>query len=582
MAQKSGFFNALQVAGAYDRTYSADDYCDNLAVVIGNGVLRSTGDDLKVTASGLNLSVAAGRGWINGHYYYNDSVYSLPAVVPPTGGSRIDRVILRLNLALETRSVSLQYLTGTAGTSPVPPDITRSGDIYDLVLANITVAANATTCSVEDTRGDATLCGWVYSTSGDDSFFTSLDNSFNTWFLGVRDELSSVTLFKRYTWEQTLATATNTVQFNIPQYDSTTDFFDVYVNGILSDDYTASGNVLTFSSQLTAGTEVMVYSYKSLDGTGILTVADEITALQNQYATISGASQYIYKCTGLNDNISLSEIAQAFISGSYTPGSVTAAANAFLTALGGNTFLANFPSDGQITVSVVGTLGATTPFAGNGTAQSRYRWFSLGASGTSDKRIIFDFEKCGKIGIACSGSSKNIIFYGTDLNIKNANVLATGASAGTDIYMCIGSSNYGLMNFEGCRFKVVTTGLAIIAENGSFRDCVLHVKSSGSNAYCIDAKAPSLVRLNGGTMYAYTGLASAVSAITNVEASETTSAINAVNVSCPTQEQSGFTQYYLCVAKAGMTQFIGATTILTPNGNASYYKLVNQIQRSKR
>lgn len=34
MAEKSGFFNALNVDGAYDRTYNANDYCDNLAVVI--------------------------------------------------------------------------------------------------------------------------------------------------------------------------------------------------------------------------------------------------------------------------------------------------------------------------------------------------------------------------------------------------------------------------------------------------------------------------------------------------------------------------------------------------------------------
>ena len=71
MAEKSGFFNARLVSGNYDRKYSADDYCDNLAVVIGNGVLRSENDDLKVTASNMILTVAAGRAWINGHYYYN-------------------------------------------------------------------------------------------------------------------------------------------------------------------------------------------------------------------------------------------------------------------------------------------------------------------------------------------------------------------------------------------------------------------------------------------------------------------------------------------------------------------------------
>ena len=87
MAQKSGFFNALLNAGIYDRTYNADDYSDNLAVVISNGVLRSINNDLYVAAEGLNLSVFAGRAWINGKYFYNDSEYSLPAITPPTSAS---------------------------------------------------------------------------------------------------------------------------------------------------------------------------------------------------------------------------------------------------------------------------------------------------------------------------------------------------------------------------------------------------------------------------------------------------------------------------------------------------------------
>ena len=48
--QKSGFFNALLTNGEYDRKYNANDYCENLAVIINNGVLRSPNDDLKVTA----------------------------------------------------------------------------------------------------------------------------------------------------------------------------------------------------------------------------------------------------------------------------------------------------------------------------------------------------------------------------------------------------------------------------------------------------------------------------------------------------------------------------------------------------
>lgn len=580
MAQTSGFFNSLLVEGEYDRKYNANDYSDNLAVIIGNGVLRSENDDLKVTSSGMVATVAAGRGWINGHYFNNSSPYSFNSITAPIGGRRYDRIVLRLNKNVLFRKVSLEYIQGEEANDPVKPDFVRSGDIYDLVLADIYLTTNATGLVVTDTRADTDVCGWVYSVRGDDSFFQTLDNSFQQWFQGAKDTLSSVTLFKKYTQTQTLAEAGNIVAFNIPQYDPDTCFVEVYVNGIFDTNHTISGSVITFSGTLNAGAIITVNCYKSIDGTGINSVADEITELQNQYATLDGVSKFTYKCTGANDNISLSEIAQAFLNGSYTVGSLSAAAESFLEAIGGNTYLAAFPNDGQATINVVGTLGATTPFAGSGTAESRYRWFSLGTGNTSEKRIIFDFAKCEKINIQCSANSKNIIFFGTDLNIKNANVVATGSNLNTDIFMCIASSNYGLMNFESCRFKIVTTGTAIIAENGSFRDCVLHCKSTSASAFCIDAKSPSLVRLNGGTFYAYSG--SGVSAIANINSTEETAVVNAFNISCPTQAQTGYTQSYLLIAAAGMIQFVGATTILTPSGNSSYYRLVNQIQRSKR
>jgi len=580
--QKSGFFNAIITDNDYDRKYNANDYCDNLAVVISNGVLRSINDDLKVTASGLTVSVGVGRAWINGHYYYNDSAVTYTVPTPPTGGSRIDRIILRLNKNVSARSVELVYATGTAAASPVAPALTRTENIYDLCLANISVSTNATTVGITDTRGNASVCGWVYSVSGDQAFLRSIDSSFNEWFQAARNTLASVTLFKRYVYTQTLAAQGSSVSFNIPQYDADTCFLEVYVNGILDRGYTLSNNVITFDGTLVAGTLVTVYCYKSIDGTGIQSVSDEITQLQNQYATLAGISKFTYKCTGLNDNVSLSEIAQAFINGSYTAGSLSAAAEAFLTAIGGNAYLATLSADTQVTIDVTGVLGATTPVGGSGTAASRYRWFALGAAGSSDKRIIFNFAKCHKINIACAANTDNIIFYGTDLNIKNANVYAGSNGANCVITMNVGSNNRGNMNFDSCRFKIVTTGKAVIANNGNFTNCVLHVKSATDNAYCIDAKSDSLVRLDGGNYYAYTGTSSKTSSVTNVESTETNAVIMAHNINCPIVAQTGYYQKYFIITNAGMTYIAGVCTTLTGNGSASYRSLTGKIEINKR
>ena len=176
MAQHYGFFNAKRNEdGTFDRRYNANDYCDNLAVVISNGVLRSTGDDLKVTASGMLVTVAAGRAWINGHYYFNDSPLSFTSVTAPIGGKRYDRIVLRMSKELNDRSVSLRYVQGTEANTPVKPVPVRTNNIFELVLADIFVGTNATSLEITDTRANSDLCGWVYSTAGDNSFFTSLD-----------------------------------------------------------------------------------------------------------------------------------------------------------------------------------------------------------------------------------------------------------------------------------------------------------------------------------------------------------------------------------------------------------------------
>lgn len=579
MAQKSGFFNARLNAGVYDRTYNADDYCDNLAVIISNGVLRSSNDDLKVTANGLNLSVNAGRAWINGHYYWNEAEYDLPAIIAPTGGTRIDRVVLRFDKTIPVRAITLQYITGTAATSPVAPALTRTDTIYDLCLAEITVNANAVSVGVKDTRSDTSLCGWVYSVSGDNSFFTSLDNEFDEWFTETKDTVASVTLFKQYRWFTTLTTATNIVLFNIPQYDNETCFFNVYLNGILADDYTASGNIITFGTTLTAGTEITVLAYKSIDGTGINSVSDEITQLQNQYAAISGASKYVYNATGLNDNISLSQIAQAFYSGSYTPSSVTAAANAFLTALGGNTWLASLRTDAKITIEVVGKLGVTSAAYGSGTSTNRYRYFNVGQTGTSDKDIIFDFAKADTIVISCAAGTSNIIFYGTDLNIRNCKVAAVGISNGTAIQM-IASSNVGKVNVENCNFKIQTSGEAKIGEQGTFTNCYCYADSRGAHSLLFVPKSGYLLRLIGGTYLSYAQASGMTAAIMYTYGTETDAVIMAQNINCPTISQSGFFQQYLSVAYAGKTVIDLVTS--TMNSTGSYNTITNQIWKSKK
>ncbi|MGA4517426.1 hypothetical protein ACPA0F_09165 [Solibacillus silvestris] len=580
MAEKSGFFNALLVDNQYDRKYNANDYSDNLSFVISNGVLRSEADDLLVTASGMIPTVAAGRAWIKGHYYINDAAISLPAITAPTGGKRYDRIMLRLSTELNDRNISVVYVQGTAAATPTKPAPTRTNSVYDLVLADIYVDTNATNLVITDTRSDASICGWVYSTSGDNSFFTSLDANFGEWFQQKKETLASVTLFKRYTQSATLTSSTTQIAILIPQYDEETCFVEVYVNGIFDTRHTVADYIVTFEGTLTAGTVVTINVYKSIDGTDIMSVSDEITELQNEVATIIGANKFAYNCTGLNDNIAISEIAQAIYSGSYTVGTLSTAAEAFLSAIGGNTYLAQLPAEGQVYIDVVGKLGATTPAAGSGTTESRYRWFNIGIAGTSEKKVIFDFAKCQKITIACSASTNNIIFYGTDLNIRNANVYAYSNGASCLIAMCIGSAANGYQNFDNCRFSISTSGDGVIAENGTFTNCFCIVKSSAGNAICFSAKSAGLIRLIGGTFYTYIGTSSMICAVMYVAAGETNGVIIADNINAPTVSVSGFSQRNLAVANTGNIYVNGVCSTMTSTGSTA--TVSGQIWKTKR
>ena len=544
--QKSGFFNAILTNGEYDRKYNANDYCDNLAVVISNGVLRGVDDDLKVTASGMVVTVGKGRAWINGHYYLNDTPYTFAAISAPIGGTRYDRVFLRLNKNLAVRSVTLVYQQGTASNNPTKPAPVRDGNIYDIVLADIFVGTNATSVTVTDTRADVDLCGWVYSTSGDNSFFTSLDGAFNDWFNEKKSTLSSVTLFKRYNWRTVLTNAGKTAIFDIPQYNADTCIIEVFVNGILSTDgadYTTAGNVITFKNSLIAGTEIEVKCYKSIDGTGIMSVSDEITELQNAMAALNTTGEYEYICNGVDDNVKLSEIAQAWLNGG---------------------------TDNEVKkITVYGKFGASAPYAGSGTEAAGYQWLALGQKERTTRKIVFDFTSAGALLFKCTADTKNIIFYGADVHVIGAHLQATGSGGNTNIIMF--SGRVGEITAEKCSFSIATGGTATVAESGMFRDCKTWIYSTNNNAATFAPVTNSRpVVVFGGTHYAYSGNNSGnFSSVFYTAAGATNAVIMAYGVNLPTVALSGYYQTNASRINAGMCYISGVTTTLALTNNTN-------------
>lgn len=188
MAQKYGFFNSIN----NDRVYDASDVAGFLSKFFTNGIFNNS---LKVSANdNMTVSVATGTANINGYSYENTESLALDIGEADNELNRIDSVILRLNLS--DRNITAMILEGQTATTPGQPVLTRSENIYDLRLANITVSAGTTRITADkitDTRF-TDECGnvvqAVQSLSTED-IFKQYNTWFTTWFDNVKGQLST-------------------------------------------------------------------------------------------------------------------------------------------------------------------------------------------------------------------------------------------------------------------------------------------------------------------------------------------------------------------------------------------------------
>nr|DAI78631.1 MAG TPA: Receptor Binding Protein [Caudoviricetes sp.] len=199
MAERYSFFNAeVDTSGNYDRTYLAEDIASYFASFVGNGVYANSADNLKIVPSdAMTIAVKAGKGWINGYYYENDS--DLEFLLDNADGAkgRIDSVVLRLDLT--NRYLRIFVKKGALATNPVAPTLTRNADVYELQLATISVPAGATAIAeaqITDTRFNSAICGVVAGVIEQidaTNLFSQYDDAFNTWFEGAKGILNSDT-----------------------------------------------------------------------------------------------------------------------------------------------------------------------------------------------------------------------------------------------------------------------------------------------------------------------------------------------------------------------------------------------------
>lgn len=495
---RGGFYNNRKVNGQDDRVYSALDMRKPYDTVFTDGILPvadgTAGDTLKVTAnSGMTISVAAGNAKLGGAWFENTAIYNIEL---DTAGSsaRYDCVIIQNDDSEDVKAPNI-YIKSQA-TIPTIDDLTRTGDIYEICVAYVRVPAFATTIAdsdIVDTREDGSLCNVM---SGVGAMVVRTYH--NTYF--------------SETVGQTV------IPIGISQYNRSRDELTVIVNGRVFAEganytITDNANIKLAIGLPVIGTRIDFEVAKNVNAAGAETVVQEVAELRKEMTAANKKLEYIYHCNGVNDNVVISEMAQQYLNG------------------GDNL--------GNLTISVIGSFGAATPYSGDGTSGDPYVWLALGNDSVGNRRVTLDFAGCKVINLT-QNNAYYCLFKGVQYSVKNLCLGVVGSQ----------SSLYGQpihfgtkrVYFENC---IITADVkdGWLFNYGTFRDCEFAIKAASDiTAVFRPMLSSDMIRVYGGEHLAYTSLSSGISAVVYCASDIASAVIIADGLSCPTKSVSGYRQ----------------------------------------
>ena len=186
MANEHGLFWNSQNG---DRVYDANDFSEWLKKFYTTGVFNG---DLEVTAAGgMTVSVSSGYVNIEGKVKFFSTPTTLTLATASGKYGRIDTVVAECNYT--DREIKLKVVTGAYSVSPTATAPVRTAAAYQLVLAQIDVAAGAaeiTQKNITDKRMDSNVCGLVTGTVSQIDFST-VKAQFDSWFDDVKGTLDT-------------------------------------------------------------------------------------------------------------------------------------------------------------------------------------------------------------------------------------------------------------------------------------------------------------------------------------------------------------------------------------------------------
>ena len=196
MAEKSGFFNARETEdGTYDREYDAEQFAEYFANFISNGVYANPANQLKVVfenspSKPFVVVVRRGKAYIDGYWY--ELTEDMEITIPANKKAYVVKDVIRCILDKTERKVSIVLEEDVTSDYPM-----NNNTRHDLVLSTIMVQPNASKLNAEDItdkRPDKTYCGFVTGVIDQidtTELFQQYDETFQTWFNEIKDQLST-------------------------------------------------------------------------------------------------------------------------------------------------------------------------------------------------------------------------------------------------------------------------------------------------------------------------------------------------------------------------------------------------------
>ncbi|WP_133580669.1 hypothetical protein [Aureibacillus halotolerans] len=119
----------------------------------------------------MSVRVRPGTANLRGyHLYVENEEISLTHLNASSSRSRIDRIVVKLDLSIEARNIAIYVKAGEFADAPVPPSLQRDDNVWELSLAQVSINAGKSFIEqgdVTDERYENSVCGVIASTPHD-------------------------------------------------------------------------------------------------------------------------------------------------------------------------------------------------------------------------------------------------------------------------------------------------------------------------------------------------------------------------------------------------------------------------------